>query len=139
MPDSVMGQERTVGEPSGDDSEAGIVLNFKGQLTSHTTGDQFVAMVAVDGEMVRIWNEHKRVGAWPLGDVNCERVTVFRFQLTLDDVVHTFQPDDPAGFADSLGTVIDLRPTTRFGLGPRVQAAKEALAAARAADTDSAN
>lgn len=137
MQDSGVGDERTVGEPPGDDSEAWIVLNFKGQMTSHTTGDQYIAMIAVDGEMVRIWNDHKRVGAWPVEDVNCERVTVFRFQMTLDEVLHTFQPDDPAGFADSVGTVIDLRPTSRFGLGPRVQAAKEELAAARAAGESS--
>lgn len=116
--------------------------NFRGQITSHETSDHYVATVAVDeeGEWVRIWNEHKRVGAWPVADVNCERVTVFRFQLTLDEAVHTFQPDDPAGFAESIGAVIDLRPTTRFGLGPRVQKAKEELAEAHAAqgssDTD---
>jgi hypothetical protein len=109
------------------------VKNFKGQLVSHESGDQYTASIAVDGEWVRIWNEHKRVGAWPVDTVNCERVTVFRFQLTLDGVVHTFQPEDPAGFSDGIGAVIDLRPTSRFGLGPRVKAAKEELAAARAA------
>ena len=113
------------------------MLNFRGQLTSHQTGDDFIALVAVDDETVRIWNDHKRIGAWPIDDVKCERVTVFRFQLTIDGVVHTFQPTDPAGFADSVGTVIDLRPKSRFGLGPRVQAAKEELAAARAAASDS--
>jgi hypothetical protein len=110
-----------------------IVKNFKGQLTSHDNADQYLATVAVDGEWVRIWNEHKRVGAWPAEQVHCERVTVFRFQLTLDGVIHTFQPDDPGGFANGVGAVIDLRPTSRFGLGPRVKAAKEELAAARAA------
>lgn len=107
--------------------------NFKGQIASHVTGDQYVATIAVDGEMVRIWNDHKRVGAWPVQDVKCERVTVFRFQLHLDGVLHTFQPDDPGGFAESVGAIIDLRPKTRFGLGPRVKKAKEELAAAKAA------
>jgi hypothetical protein len=120
--------------------EAGIVRNFKGQLSSHERDDQYVATVAVDGELVRIWNDHKRIGAWPVEEVNCERVTVFRFQLTLDGVVHTFQPDDPAGFAESVGAIIDLRPTYRFGLGPRVKAAKEELAAALAGEsTDEAS
>jgi hypothetical protein len=116
-----------------------VVLNFKGQMASHTTGDHYHATVAVDGEMVRIWNDHKRVGAWPVGDVNCERVTVFRFHLTLDGVVYTFQPEDPGGFANEVGAIIDLRPTTRFGLGPRVQKAKEELAAARSTAEDSAD
>lgn len=109
--------------------------NFKGQLSSHERDDQYVATVAVDGELVRIWNDHKRIGAWPVEEVNCERVTVFRFQITLDGVVHTFQPDDPGGFASSVGAIIDLRPTHRFGLGPRVKAAKEELAAARAGES----
>lgn len=119
-------------EHEGNGLGVGIVKNFKGQLTSHHNGDHYVATVAVDEDLVRIWNDHKRVGAWPVNTVNCERVTVFRFQLTLDDVVHTFQPDDPGGFADSVSAIIDLRPTTRFGLGPRVKAAKEELAAVRA-------
>lgn len=114
--------------------------NFKGQMVSHLTGDEYVATVAVDGEWVRIWNEHKRVGAWPVDTVHCERVTVFRYQLTLDDVVHTFQPDDPGGFGNGIGAVIDLRPTSRFGLGPKVKAAREELAAARAsAEADSSD
>jgi hypothetical protein len=108
--------------------------NFKGRLVSHESGNQLTATVNVDGEWVRIWNDHKRVGAWPAASVNCERLTVFRFQMTLDGVVHTFQPDDPGGFANGIGAVIDLRPTTRFGLGPKVKAAKEELAAARSSD-----
>lgn len=108
--------------------------NFKGRLVSHEgNGESLVATVNVDGDWVRIWNDHRRLGAWPIDDVNCERVTVFRFQLTLDGVVHTFSPDDPGGFAEGIGAFIDLRPTSRFGLGPRVAAAKEELAAARAA------
>lgn len=110
---------------------------FKGLMASHEgAGSQYVGTIQVDGEWVRIWHDHKRVGAWPAEAVNCERVTVFRFHLTLDGVVHTFQPDDPGGFATGMGAVIDLRPTSRFGLGPRVKAAKEELAAARAARED---
>lgn len=107
--------------------------NFKGQLVAHEGNFAYLATVAVDGEWIRIWNDHKRVGAWLVEDVECERVTVFRFQLTLDGVVHTFHPEDPGGFAESAGAIIDLRSTSRFGLGPRVKAAKEELAAARAA------
>ncbi len=103
--------------------------NFKGQMFPHGIDDHYTATIAVDGEWVRVWNEHKRVGAWPVASVNCERVTVFRFQLTLDEVLHTFQPEDPAGFATGIGAVLDLRPTSRFGLGPKVKAAKEELAA----------
>ena len=113
--------------------------NFRGQIVAHEGSSDYLATVAVDGEWIRIWNEHKRVGAWLVEDAQCERVTVFRFQLTLDGIVHTFHPEDPGGFAESAGAIIDLRSTSRFGLGPRVKAAKEELAAARAAQaaTDS--
>lgn len=117
----------------GCDGGEAIVRNFRGQLVAHEGTADYLATVAVDGDWIRIWNEHKRVGAWPVEDIQCERVTVFRFQLTLDGIVHTFQPEDPGGFADSVGAIIDLRPTSRFGLGPRVKAAKEEMAAARAA------
>ena len=118
-----------ISDHEGWDQEAGEVQNFKGQMFPHGTDDHYTATIAVDGEWVRVWHEHKRVGAWPVENVNCERVTVFRFQLTLDEVLHTFQPEDPAGFADGIGAVIDLRPKSRFGLGPRVKAAKEEMAA----------
>jgi hypothetical protein len=105
--------------------------NFRGRLTSHANGDPDVATIQVDGDWVRIVAGHRRLGAWRVQDVHCERVTVFRFQLTLDGVTHTFSPDDPAGFSGAVGAVIDLRPKSRFGLGDRVKAAR-AEAEARA-------
>lgn len=110
--------------------------NFRGRLQSHAGGVADYVTVGVDENWIRIWNDHKRFGAWNIEAVPCERLTVFRFVLELDGVPHTFTPDDPASFAESITAVIDLRPTSRFGLGDRVRAAKAATAVS-AADSES--
>jgi hypothetical protein len=111
--------------------------NFTGRLTPHGGGDAQTATIMIDGQWLRLMQGHRRVGAWALEDVAVERVTVFRFNVTLDGATSTFAPDDPAGFADSVDVVVDLRPKSRFGLGERVRKAKEELAAAHAiADED---
>ncbi len=109
---------------------------FRGQLISHEAGYATTVTVQVDNDWVRIYNDHKRYGAWSASDLSVERLTVFRFQLHLDGVTHTFTPDDPNGFSDAVGAVIDLRPKSRFGLGDRVKAALAEQAAAREAAAD---
>jgi hypothetical protein len=96
---------------------------FRGRMVSHGGGEPFVAVVTVDEEWVRIVSGHRRLGAWARETLNTQRVTVFRFQLDLDGSPHTFTPDDPAGFSDAVGAVVDLRPKSRFGLGDRVRQA----------------
>jgi hypothetical protein len=76
---------------------------------------------------------HRRLGAWQVSSLHCERITVFRFKLHLDEDAYTFSPDDPSEFASTVGSVIDLRPKSRFGLGDRVRAARAEIEAARAA------
>ena len=98
---------------------------FRGRMVSHEGGEPFNAVITIDDDWVRIVAGYRRLGAWPRADLVCERVTVFRFQLELDGVTHTFTPDDPAGFSDAIGAVVDLRPKSRFGLGERVRKALE--------------
>jgi hypothetical protein len=110
-------------------------------MVSHEGGEPFIAVVTVDDDWVRIVAGYRRLGAWPRADLVCERVTVFRFQLDLDGITHTFTPDDPAGFSEAIGAVVDLRPKSRFGLGERVRKAleeREAEMAATATGDDSA-
>jgi hypothetical protein len=107
--------------------------NFTGRVSPHDGGDAHSATIMIDGQWLRMMEGNRRVGAWSLDDVVVERVTVFRFNITLDGVTSTFAPDDPAGFAGSVDVVVDLRPASRFGLGERVRKAKEELAAAHAA------
>ncbi len=107
--------------------------SFTGRLSPHDGGDAIAATFHIDGHWLRLMQGNRRVGAWALEDVLVERLTVFRFTVTLDAVKHTFAPDDPAGFANTVNVVVDLRPASRFGLGERVRKAKEELAAANAA------
>lgn len=100
--------------------------SFKGGFVSHGGGDPVTATVQVDGDWVRVVAGHRRLGAWPIRAVGCERVTVFRFHLTLDGQDYTFAPDDPTEFSEAMGAVVDLRPKSRFGLGDRVKAARAA-------------
>ncbi len=94
--------------------------------------DSTSATVQVDDEWVRVVAGHRRLGAWKLRDVQCERVTVFRYHLTLDSKQYAFNPDDPTAFGEVVAPVIDLRPKSRFGLGERVKAARAELEAERA-------
>lgn len=107
---------------------------FRGQLLSLEGGHSVDVTVQIEDNWVRIFNAHKRYGAWMSDDLNVQRITVFRFQMELDGVLHNFTPDDPNGFSDAVGAVIDLRRTTRFGLGDRVRAALAEQAAAREAE-----
>lgn len=100
------------------------MATFPGQLVSHASGQPIAASVQVDDDWVRIWSGHRRLGAWSLEAVHPERVTVFRFHLTLDNTTYTFIPEDPAAFANEVKAVIDLRPKARFGLADRVRAAR---------------
>lgn len=94
---------------------------FRGRMVSHEGGEPFNAVITVDDDWIRIVAGYRRLGAWQKDALVCQRVTVFRFQLDLDGVTHTFTPDDPAGFSESIGAVVDLRPKSRFGLGDRVR------------------
>ena len=107
--------------------------SYTGRMSPHDGSDSHTATILMDGQWLRMMSGNRRVGAWALGDVVIERVTVFRFHVTLDGAKYTFAPDDPAGFAATMPVVIDLRPASRFGLGERVRKAKEELAAAHAA------
>ncbi len=112
---------------------------FSGQLLSHEGGHVVDVTVQVEDNWVRIYNTHKRFGAWAAEDLKVQRITVFRFQMELDGVLHNFSPDDPNGFSDAVGAVIDLRRTTRFGLGDRVRAALAEQAAVKEAEAATAS
>lgn len=109
---------------------------FKGRMSPHDSADSYAATILIDGQWLRLMNGNRRIGAWALDDVTIERLTVFRYEITLDGTPSTFAPDDPISFANSVDVVVDLRPKSRFGLGERVRKAKEELAAARAKSSD---
>ena len=64
------------------------------------------------------------MGSWPLDTVSVERTSIYRFSLDIEDDHLEFYPDDPSGFADAAGAVVDLRETRgRFGLKARIEEA----------------
>jgi hypothetical protein len=80
------------------------------------------ASIQFDDGRCRIWNERRRLGSWELAEVHTERVGVSRFRLTCGEIEYMFLPDDPAGFSEEAGAVVDLRTKTgRFGLAQRIR------------------
>ncbi len=97
---------------------------YEGTLAPHLgSGEPARVRFVVDDGWVRVVVGYRPLGTWRVNDIDCERVSLTRFTVKLDTDVYTFIPDDPTGFSDAIGAVVDLRPTARFGLGPRVRAA----------------
>jgi hypothetical protein len=72
-----------------------------------------------------MWTDHRRLGSWELAEMHVKRTSLVGFSLDLDGLIHIFKPDDPHGFSDGVGNVIDLRePKSRFGLMDRLRQAE---------------
>ena len=82
----------------------------------------------VDDGRVRMWSARNRIGSWNAEDVTIRRETIFRFLLTIEGDVYSFNPQDPSGFADSVDVVVDLTNNrgSRFGLAERLRKVAEA-------------
>ena len=94
-------------------------------LLQPPNGDPFRVSVQVDDGRCRIWTDRRRLGSWDLAEMHTQRTSLVGFSLVLDGLVHSFKPDDPHGFSDGVGDVIDLRdPKSRFGLMDRVRRAQ---------------
>jgi hypothetical protein len=97
---------------------------FAGQLQRNNEEPTW-AQVQLDDGRLRIVTERRRVGSWAADEVITERVSIFRFNLIVDDTSYAFMPEDPAGFAEAVGVVIDLRENKgRFGLLDRIRQAQ---------------
>jgi hypothetical protein len=82
------------------------------------------ASVQFDDGRCRVWNDRRRIGSWEVDEVNTERVGVSRFQMRVGDIDFYFNPDDPAGFSEEAGAIVDLTAKTgRFGLAERLRQA----------------
>ena len=104
------------------------MADYTGRLVAHEgeAGSEDATVQIEDGGWVRIFSRHRRYGAWKREDLQAERVSVFRFHLMLDDKRYTFTPDDPGGFSDAIGAMVDARSQSRFGLKQRIEAVKAA-------------
>ena len=94
---------------------------FQGQLQRGTSPPERASIQFDDGRC-RVWNERRRIGSWELSEVQTERTGVAKFHLTVGDLEFFFSPDDPPGFSEEAGAVVDLRAKTgRFGLAERIR------------------
>lgn len=100
------------------------MADYTGRLVAHEgeAGSEDVTIQIDDDGWARVSSKHRRYGAWKKDTLEPERVSVFRFHLTLDTKRYTFTPDDPGGFSDAVGAVVDARPEVRFGLKQRIDA-----------------
>lgn len=99
------------------------MAKFVGRLQSPTLDPTFVEIEIAD-ERFRIVAGRRHLGSWSLSSIKAERTSVYRFSLTVDDDQLDFFPEDPSGFSDAVGAVIDLRETPgRFGLKARMERA----------------
>lgn len=99
------------------------MATYEGTLVRDDGSEPSKVRFIIDGDLVRVTTTHRPLGVWQKQDITCERTSVFRFAIGLDDTTYNFSPLDPAGFADDIGAVVDLRPKSRFGLADRVRAA----------------
>jgi hypothetical protein len=94
---------------------------FQGQLQRGTAPPERASVQFDDGRC-RVWNERRRIGSWDVAEVQTERTGVARFQVSAGDIEFFFIPDDPPGFSEEAGAVVDLRAKTgRFGLAERIR------------------
>ena len=64
------------------------------------------------------------VGSWALERIGAERVSIYKFALSVAGDPFEFYPDDPSTFSDAIGAFIDLtEPKERFGLKARIEKA----------------
>jgi len=94
---------------------------FAGQLQGESDHFPMPVVVQVDDGRLRMWSGRKRLGSWPLPEVTAERVSPFRFRLVIENQRFSFNPEDPTGFSEAVGVVVDLRTGTRFGLAARLR------------------
>lgn len=95
-------------------------LNFPGQLAP-AGGVPAPVIIQIDGDRCRFLAGKRRLGSYEMTKVSCERVSPFRFRLTVDTEELYFSPVDPTGFSNAIGAIVDLRASTRFGLAERLR------------------
>ena len=101
------------------------MTRFSGVLHRPDSAETNVLIQISDGKCTIVAAPGRWIGAWPLEKMTFERQTVREFTFSAHGQEWTFVSDNPVGFSEAVGVVVDLRPTvSRFGLGERVKAAK---------------
>jgi hypothetical protein len=102
------------------------MAQYAGRLQSERLEISVVTVNVDDDDRVRIMAGRRPIGSWPIAKVNAERRSIYKFDLVIDGEAFEFFPDDPSGFGDAVGAVIDLtNDGNRFGLKARIAEASE--------------
>jgi len=97
---------------------------YPGRLQGPKLEPTSVTVETID-DRLRIVAGRTEIGSWPLASVSVERTSIYRFALEIEDDTFEFIPDEPSGFSDDIGAVLDLTARQeRFGLKARLQEAK---------------
>ena len=97
------------------------MTRFLGRMQGSSMDPKFVTVEIGDDARLRIVAGRRRMGTWPLNQVDTERTSIYRFTLRLEDEVFEFFPEDPVEFADAAGAVVNLSEIKgRFGLRARL-------------------
>jgi len=96
---------------------------YLGRLQGSMLEPTSVTVETIDNQL-RIVTGQTEIGSWPLASVSVERTSIYRFALEIEDDTLEFIPDEPTGFSNEIGAVIDLTARQeRFGLKARLQEA----------------
>jgi hypothetical protein len=102
------------------------MTQYSGRLQSQTLEISSVTVNVDDDDRVRIMKGRVPIGSWPTSKVKAERRSIYKFDLEIDGEGFEFFPDDPSGFGDAVGAVIDLTSEGgRFGLKARIAQASD--------------
>lgn len=102
------------------------MARFTGRLQGAALEPSTV-LIDIDDGRFRVSAGRKQLGSWALAAVRAERKSIYRFDLEIEDEQFEFTPDDPSGFSNAVGAVIDLTETKgRFGLKARIERAASA-------------
>ncbi len=94
---------------------------YSGRMQGKTLDLSHVTLRLDDDNRLRLFAGPVAVGSWPMHRVSAERVSIYRFALDIDGEDFEFFPDDPIGFSDDIGAVVDLTRTSRFNLKKAIE------------------
>ncbi len=102
------------------------MTRFSGVLQRPSAADTDVVMQVSEDRCTIVGSPGRWIGAWPLDEAKFERLSLREFTFRAGHEMWTFLANDPARFAEAVGVVVDLRPTSgRFGLADRLRQARE--------------
>ena len=94
---------------------------YEGRMRGASLELSYVTLRLDDDKRLRIFAGPVEVGSWSMSRVSAERTSIYRFSLDIDGEMFEFFPEDPLGFSDAIGAVIDLTRTSRFSLKEAIE------------------